>query len=75
MTEPITAFSSSSEDAITRTIDVRSDAAADKLSVEEFIDYYEIEETAAEILKNDYKRVRFQLQHPSSKHTDLFRGR
>jgi diphthamide biosynthesis protein 2 len=65
MTEPITAFSSSSENAITRTIDVNPDTAEDKLSVEEFNDYYEIEETAAEILKNDYKRVWFQLQ---SKH-------
>lgn len=74
MTEPITAFSSSSEDAITRTIDVHPDTAADKLSVEDFNDYYEIEETAAEILKNDYKRVRFQLQRPSI-NIDLFHGR
>ncbi|KAF8345163.1 putative diphthamide synthesis protein-domain-containing protein [Amanita rubescens] len=61
MTEPITAFSSSSEDAITRTIDVNPDTAADKLSVEDFNDYYEIEETAAEILKNDYKRIALQF--------------
>lgn len=58
MADSVTAFSSSSEDAITRTIKVHPDTNADKLSAEEFNDHYEIEKTAAEILKNDYKRVR-----------------
>lgn len=58
MADSATAFSSSSEDAITRTIEVHPDTNADKLSLEEFNDHYEIEETAAEILKNDYQRVR-----------------
>lgn len=57
MADSATAFSSSSEEAITRTIEVHPDTNADKLSVKEFNDHYEIEETAAEILKNDYKRV------------------
>ncbi|KAF8711987.1 hypothetical protein AX14_013182 [Amanita brunnescens Koide BX004] len=61
MADSSTAFSSSSEDAITRTIEVHPDTTTDKLSVEEFNDHYEIEQTAADILKNDYKRIALQL--------------
>jgi diphthamide biosynthesis protein 2 len=54
-----TAFSTSGEDAITRTIDVKIDTTANQLALTEFDDYYEIERTAGEIVKGDYKRVRF----------------
>lgn len=57
-TEP-SAFSTSDESAITRTIDVKPDTTADQLSTEEFDNFYEIQRTAAEIIEGDYKRVRF----------------
>ncbi|KAF8632476.1 hypothetical protein AX15_001875 [Amanita polypyramis BW_CC] len=59
--ETVTAFSSSSQDIITRPIDVQSDTTADQLSAKEFNDYYEIDETAQEILRNDYKRIALQF--------------
>ena len=55
-----TAFSTSGEDAIARTIDVKVDKTADNLVSIEFDNFYEIEQTAGEIVKHDYKRVRIQ---------------
>lgn len=53
-----TAFSSSGEEVITRTIDVEVDNTADNLnSSAEFDAFYEIEQTATEIEQADYKRA------------------
>lgn len=52
-----TAFSTSGEDAITRTIDVKVDTTADQLASSEFDQFYEIERTAGELIEGDYKRV------------------
>ena len=53
-----TAFSTSGEDAIKRTIDVKIDETADRLSSSyEFDLFYEIDRTADEIIKGDFKRV------------------
>lgn len=52
-----TAFSTSGEDAITRTIDVKVDTTADQLASSEFDQFYEIESTARELIEGDYKRV------------------
>jgi diphthamide biosynthesis protein 2 len=49
-----TAFSTSGEDAIARTIDVEIDETA---SSYKFDTFYEIERTANEIVKGDFKRV------------------
>jgi len=57
-----TAFSTPGEDAITRTIDVKADTTANQLVSDHFNGFYEIERTAEEIVKGDYKRVRFPLQ-------------
>jgi diphthamide biosynthesis protein 2 len=54
-----TPFSTSGEDAITRKIDVKVDVTAIQLSPTAFDDFYEIGRTAEEIVKGDYKRVRF----------------
>jgi diphthamide biosynthesis protein 2 len=54
-----TAFSTSGEDAITRTIDVKVDKTASKLASTVFDNFYEIDRTAEEIVKGDYKRVSF----------------
>ncbi|KAF9074276.1 putative diphthamide synthesis protein-domain-containing protein, partial [Rhodocollybia butyracea] len=57
-----TAFSSSGEEVITRTIDVEVDNTADNLnSSAEFDAFYEIEQTATEIEQADYKRVALQF--------------
>jgi diphthamide biosynthesis protein 2 len=58
MATEYTTFSTSGEDAITRTINVKVDTRADPLSQTAFDDFYEIERTAEEIVKGDYKRVR-----------------
>lgn len=52
-----TAFSSSGEDVIARTIDVAPDGPSNVRSEEDLADYYDIERTALEINKGDYKRV------------------
>ncbi|RDB21855.1 Diphthamide biosynthesis protein 2 [Hypsizygus marmoreus] len=56
-----TAFSTSGEDAITRTIDVEVDTTADRLPPTEFDNLYEIERTSAEIVSGDYKRIALQF--------------
>lgn len=53
-----TAFSTSGEDAIARKIDVQVNTTANILASTEFNDFYEIDRTAEEIIKGDYKRVR-----------------
>lgn len=60
-----TAFTTSGEDAIRRTIDVEVDTTADRLSPAEFDNFYEIDRTAEEIIKGDYKRVRIIPSIPS----------
>ncbi|KAK2459520.1 hypothetical protein APHAL10511_008462 [Amanita phalloides] len=57
----MTAFSSSSQDAIVRAIQVKPDTSADQLSAEDLDAYYEIEETAKELVQNDYKRIALQF--------------
>jgi len=52
-----TAFASSGEDVISRSIDVELDRSAANLSQDEFADYYEIDRTVEEIVRGDYKRV------------------
>jgi hypothetical protein len=61
MTE--SAFSSSAQQAIQRSIVLDTDQTHTQLSVEELSDYYEVEWTANEIISNNYKRV--------SKHSSL----
>lgn len=57
-----TAFSTSGEDAIKRTIDVKIDETADRLSSShEFDLFYEIDRTADEIIKGDFKRIALQF--------------
>ncbi|KIK64153.1 hypothetical protein GYMLUDRAFT_57148 [Collybiopsis luxurians FD-317 M1] len=57
-----TAFSSSGEDAIARTIDVEVDDTAHRLqSTAEFDAFYEIERTANEIQAGNFKRVALQF--------------
>lgn len=50
-------FSSSSEDPISRVVDVRPDETALHLASQKFEDYYDIDETAQWILNGDYQRV------------------
>ncbi|TFY68798.1 hypothetical protein EVJ58_g804 [Rhodofomes roseus] len=57
--EPTSAFATSGEDAITRTIDLGD--APKELSYEEFEDYYEIDRTVEQIRKGDYKRIALQF--------------
>ena len=52
-----TTFAASGEEAITRQIDVEADVAPQDLSQEQFEDYFEIERTAQEVVRHDYKRV------------------
>ena len=52
-----TAFSSSGEDVIARTIDVAPDGPSNIRSEQDLVDYYDIERTALEINKGNYKRV------------------
>jgi len=56
--EPTTSFSSSGEDAITRTIDIQPDGP-DVGSSETFAfgEFYEIERTAKELVQGGYQRV------------------
>ncbi|KAG7085580.1 hypothetical protein E1B28_003135 [Marasmius oreades] len=56
-----TAFSTSSEEAIKRAIKVQIDETADHLSGEGFDEFYEIDKTAREIEKGDYKRTALQF--------------
>lgn len=57
-----TAFSTSGEDAIKRTIDVNIDDTADCLSSpHKFYAFYEIERTADEIVKGGFKRIALQF--------------
>jgi diphthamide biosynthesis protein 2 len=51
------AFSTAEENAITRTINVTPDTAADQLPPEEFDNYYDIQRTSEEIVQGNYKRV------------------
>lgn len=53
------AFSTTDDSAISRTIDVRPDTTASELSAEQFEDFYDIQRTADEIIQGDYRRVRF----------------
>ncbi|KAI8995264.1 diphthamide biosynthesis protein [Trametes punicea] len=55
----VTTFSSSGAEAITRTIDVQE--VPPSLSPEEFEDMFDIQRTAEEIEKGDYKRIALQL--------------
>ena len=52
-----TAFSTSAEEAITRTIDVSAPPPSQTLSAEQFEAYYEIQRTVREIVDNNYHRV------------------
>jgi diphthamide biosynthesis protein 2 len=55
ISEPTTSFSSSGEDAITRTIDIQPDVGpSETVALEEF---YEIERTAKELVQGGYQRV------------------
>ncbi|KAK7681840.1 hypothetical protein QCA50_015187 [Cerrena zonata] len=56
-----TAFSSSGEDVIARSIDVAPDGPSNVRSEEDFANYYDIERTASEINKGDYKRIALQF--------------
>ncbi len=56
------AFSTTDESAISRTIDVKPDITADQLSAEEFDEFYDIQRTAHEIIEGDHKRVCFGLE-------------
>ncbi|KZP23593.1 diphthamide biosynthesis protein [Athelia psychrophila] len=56
-----TAFSTSAEDAITRTIDISAPPPSQTLSAAEFEAYYEIPRTVREIVDNDYKRTALQF--------------
>ena len=62
-TPEYTAFSTSGEDAITRTIDLEIDDTPDRSSSShEFDAFYEIERAADEIIKGDFRRVSQFLQ-------------
>ncbi|KAG6871324.1 hypothetical protein C0993_003497, partial [Termitomyces sp. T159_Od127] len=50
------AFATSGEEAITRTLDVHVDHITDRLSPSEFENFFEISRTVEEIVKGDYKR-------------------
>lgn len=52
-----TTFSTSGEDAITRSIDVEVDQTAQSLGLEDFEDFYDVERTANEIINGDHKKV------------------
>ncbi|KAJ8469937.1 hypothetical protein ONZ51_g8656 [Trametes cubensis] len=56
----LTAFSSSGEEAITRTIELHEEVPTN-LSPEELEDTFDIERTVKEIEKGDYKRVALQF--------------
>jgi diphthamide biosynthesis protein 2 len=51
-------FSTSDENAITRTLDTTPDTSSNHLSQEQFDNFYDIERTADEISQGNYKRVR-----------------
>lgn len=54
----VTAFSTSGESAISRSIDIEVDETADQLpSSKEFEKFYEIERTVQEIVQGRFKRV------------------
>ncbi|KAJ3519511.1 hypothetical protein NM688_g9292 [Phlebia brevispora] len=53
-----TAFSSSGEDAISRTIEVQQEGVPIE---QNFEDFYDIDRTVQEILKGDYKRIALQF--------------
>jgi hypothetical protein len=59
--EPLTEaqpFSSSGEDAITKTVTVTPDSSPDpRTHLGEFLDYYEIENTARQLTESNYKSV------------------
>ncbi|KAF8966760.1 putative diphthamide synthesis protein-domain-containing protein [Flammula alnicola] len=56
-----TSFSSSGEDAITRTIDIRQDDIGPSNAGIAFPEFYEIERTAEELVKGGYKRIALQF--------------
>lgn len=59
-----TAFSTSGENAITRTIDVQAEETVDfRKSPNQFQEFYEIDRTVAEIISGDYKQVRQPTPH------------
>lgn len=68
--EPTTAFSSSAEDAITRTIDIQPDGpdveSSETVAFEEF---YEVERTAKELVQGGYQRV---CVSPFSMHNSIW---
>lgn len=53
-----TAFSASGEEVISRKIEVEAEVLPQDLSQHDFEEYFEIERTAQEVVKHDYKRVR-----------------
>ncbi|KAJ3560062.1 hypothetical protein NP233_g11082 [Leucocoprinus birnbaumii] len=55
------AFSTADESAITRTIEVERDTTADRLSREQFDDFYDIQRTVDEIVRGDFKRIALQF--------------
>ncbi|KAF5349993.1 hypothetical protein D9756_009221 [Leucocoprinus leucothites] len=59
--EASSAFSTADESAITRTIDVSPDTTADRLSGEEFDEFYDIQRTVDEIIQGDFKRIALQF--------------
>lgn len=61
-----TAFSTSGEDAITRSINVEFDKTAESLSGSvEFANFYDIDRTVDEIVNGAFKRVSsFTLRNP-----------
>ncbi|PPQ63650.1 hypothetical protein CVT24_004424 [Panaeolus cyanescens] len=54
-------FAASGADVIARTIDIDVDTTAEQLSPEEFQDFYDIDETADKIVREDYKRIALQF--------------
>ncbi|KAF9478781.1 diphthamide biosynthesis protein [Pholiota conissans] len=59
-TEQTTSFSSSGEDAITRTIDINDEIGPSTAGFE-FREFYEIERTAQELVSGKYKRIALQF--------------
>ncbi|EKM77173.1 hypothetical protein AGABI1DRAFT_101874 [Agaricus bisporus var. burnettii JB137-S8] len=54
-------FSTSSENAITRSLNITPDDSSNHLSPEQFDNFYDIEHTTDEIIKGDYKRIALQF--------------
>ena len=56
-TEPTTSFADSGEAVISQKFEVSPDLSASSLSADEFAEYYDIERTVDEIVKEGYKSV------------------